>query len=196
MQSTGESKGSSHSSKQIDLLLEEWKGNVSLYIDQDKRGFDRIKMFLAIHGGLLVFYKFMFSTMSITLFVAVIGIVITAATWAMSNRAHAFILLRKFQGMLIEHKIKSLAENNGNDLGISPSNVLSTFSHEHTAFSPMPSERQCLRNELRGCVDEKALDTFDRLGSGSLSIGHLDWLQCMYSIIIMLWIFLFFAPLI
>jgi len=39
-----------------DLLLEEWKQNVALYIDQDKRGFERIRMFLAVHAGLVVLY--------------------------------------------------------------------------------------------------------------------------------------------
>ncbi|MHC4070174.1 MAG: hypothetical protein ACYS18_12110 [Planctomycetota bacterium] len=38
------------------LLLKEWEKNVDLYIDQDKRGFQRIGMFLAIHGGLLIFF--------------------------------------------------------------------------------------------------------------------------------------------
>ena len=41
---------------QLNILLKEWEKNVDLYIDQDKRGFQRIGMFLAIHAGLLLFF--------------------------------------------------------------------------------------------------------------------------------------------
>jgi hypothetical protein len=41
------------------LLLEEWKQNVALYIDQDKRGLERVRIFLTVHAGLLALYGFL-----------------------------------------------------------------------------------------------------------------------------------------
>ena len=120
------------------LLLEEWKQNVVLYIDQDKRGFDRIKMFLAMHAGLLVLYSAFWdhSPDGLSVFtgwlIASVAVFLTVITRCMSKQAHAFILLRKTQGMLIESKIKDLLMPDAP--WRTSEGVITTFTREHVAF--------------------------------------------------------------
>ena len=95
-----------------DRLMEEWKQNVALYIDQDKRGMERTRIFLAIHAGLLTFFTLLWKNLPsewhlpVSSILIVLGFSLTIISQRMAKRAHAFILLRKIQGMLIEKKIK------------------------------------------------------------------------------------------
>ncbi len=122
----------------LDLLLEEWKQNVSLYIDQDKRGLERIKMFLTVHAGLLVFFGILWKSppdrwsVWAAWIIVVVGVVFTIITHLMSKRAHAFILLRKLQGMLIEKEIKNLISPN--TPWRTSEGIITTFTREHVSF--------------------------------------------------------------
>lgn len=179
---------------QLACLLDEWKQNVELYIDQDKRGFDRIKMFLLIHAGLLVFFGKLFAetkespilATSAAILISALGIGITFFTRRMSNRAHAFILLRKAQGMLIEKKIKEILSFGKEIPWRTSSGIVTTFTREHVAFIETDSEQwKPLKNEISE-LGSYASAPFSR--GWKPSMGHLAWLNKIYLLIYMLWI--------
>ena len=162
----------------IEILLEEWKKNVDLYIDQDKRAFSRIGVFVLIHAGLLIFYEKMFVQNSlIPCLVAIIGLYATRITQKMSFRAHAFILLRKLQGMLIENKLKESLEKNNEDWK-TESGIITTFTREHVVFrEELPEEEkkwEPLKTEVEklGSFAAKCLSA-----NWNPSIAPLEWLQ-------------------
>lgn len=172
----------------LKLLMEEWKANVSLYIDQDKRGTGRIGMFLVLNGGLFVLYANVHNSNSfVQLLIAVIAIVLAILTYRMSNRAHAFIHLRTLQAALIEKRIKLLLKNSHNELEIDESIAPSTFSRELTAFkalendSKFSSEMQELEDEFGG----KAVEPFKK--GWYKSIRHLTWLRSIFWILGLFW---------
>ena len=121
-----------------ELLLEEWKQNVALYIDQDKRGLERIKMFLTVHAGLLILYGILWRSrldpwsVCAACLVGIAALVLTWITYRMSKRAHAFIHLRRLQAMLIEEEMKhSLAADKP---WKTSSGIITTFTREHVSF--------------------------------------------------------------
>jgi len=122
-----------------ELLLEEWKQNVALYIDQDNRGMQRLNYFLIVNGAMLVFYGQILEgshincRLPILLLIAIIGLVFTVMSMFMSIRSHAYIVLRKWQAMLIEQRLKNLTESAKEwktDEG-----VITTFTREHVCFN-------------------------------------------------------------
>ena len=159
--------------ERLTCLMDEWKSNVSLYIDQDKRGFDRIKMFLLIHAGLLIFYG------------KLLGLYITSITWRMSKRAHFFILLRKIQGMLIEKKVKEIL--GGSDCSWETnSGVVTTFTREHVAFIHDFDEQWAPLKEEMKSLGEYVSRPF--IEDDKSALGHLAWLERMYQLICTLWV--------
>lgn len=211
--------------KMLSCLIEEWKQNVSLYIDQDKRGFNRIKMFLLIHAGLLVFFTEVFRKIPkdqpflilfICSFIAVIGLAVPNSTRKMSNLAHAFILLRKTQGMLIEEKIRNLFYNLNSKLTWKDNpGIVTTFTREHVAFftdldSNLKKKKSFFKSILfwkkpkDNCEIKKEMNQWialrqELIGLGpdytskpftanwKPSIGHLAWLQNMFNLLFLLW---------
>jgi len=128
--------------KYIDLLLEEWKQNVALYIDQDKRGLERIKMFLTVQAGLFILYGAILGHFTELPFVvggcliSLFSIVFAKITWKMSKRAHAFIILRVVQCIIIEEEIsKKCFERKDTNQNDKIELVLSTFTRENIAFA-------------------------------------------------------------
>lgn len=186
--------------RQVDLLLEEWKENVDLYIDQDKRGFARIQMFLAVQGALLVIFQFINSDL-IKVVLGLFAIFMTVITLLMSRRAHNYIRLRIVQGMLIEEALKDLTETK--DEWRSSSGIITTFSREHAVFSSEPEKVEVedgnkntikmLTNKwrsLRGEIKEKlgsypGRPFFDT--DKTCSLGHLKWLELMFWGLCFLW---------
>lgn len=168
------------SDQRINILLEEWKKNVDLYIDQDKRGFERIKMFLTMNGALLAMMVALWNLersylpleASIAKYIIpVVGLAFALVTRSMSIRSHACIHLRRIQGMLIERALrKTFYEATG--VQVDPgsgmptdsktldtkSGVITTFSREHVAFLNEDNEAdrkkfdrwQTLHEELKG----------------------------------------------
>lgn len=118
---------------QVKLLLEEWKQNVALYIDQDKRGFARIQMFLAINGALLVAFGYS-KELAVRIIVALVAICITFITQRMYRRAHTFIHLRRVQGSIIERKLWELMGLSGGEFNTS-SGAVTTFTRELAVFA-------------------------------------------------------------
>ncbi|MCH7556438.1 MAG: hypothetical protein IIB56_03175 [Planctomycetes bacterium] len=112
-----------------ELLLEEWKQNVALYIDQDKRGLERIKIFLTVHAGLLIFYGILWRRgldewSVVAAWIIVMGaIYFTIITQLMSRRAQMFIILRRLQGMLIEKRLKKIIDKERNESGKIEANI-------------------------------------------------------------------------
>ncbi len=181
------------------LLLEEWKQNVALYIDQDRRGFERIKMFLTVQGALFVLYglcwrnDWTLPSLLLSIFVILAGFLMTLITHWMSYRAHAFILLRKIQGVLLERKLNALFEDerlrmsNGSQppvTDVKTSNgMICTFLREHLSFGTKDCK---LEEEQRTLLDEverlsqimpTPITNGDQFYWG---IGHLRWLCLMY----------------
>ena len=185
-----------------ELLLEEWKQNVALYIDQDKRGLERNKMFLTVHAGLLVLYGLAWRTQNtinspvvLLVFVTLAALSLTIISLLMSKRAHAFILLRILQAMLIEAKLKK---------GVAPdkkwqteSGIITTFTREKVSFKgiklsdsenfkPHEEEWQPLIDEVisMGSYCYKPVLGLEEWGS---CMGHLKWLRWQHIILIVFW---------
>ncbi len=204
--------------QQVDLLLEEWKKNVDLYIDQDKRGFDRIRMFLTIHAGLIVLYGFLiketrdlWAVLAIWVVVAV-GSLFTLVTELMSVRAHAFILLRRIQGILIEKKLNHLI--NTKEACHTSSDIVTTFMREHAAFrnnrnwlvkclhqvalfpfekstqQSLTADEEKLLSEVNDSLGSYASDTLRLENNWAWSISHFDWLKLVYRLLYLFWILL------
>lgn len=183
----------------IKLLMDEWKQNVSLYIDQDKRGFDRIKMFLTINAGMFVLYGILFSnfnnivSMIAGLILSITAFYITDITWKMSIRAHQFILLRVRQGMFIENKIKKLINPKGK--WSSDSGIITTFTREHITFldenkiTDEVPQFLPLKKEF-DIFGEYAKNPFSNEGIWIEAIGHLSWLGLMHKTLKRVWIIL------
>jgi hypothetical protein len=179
----------------LQLLIEEWKGNVALYIDQDKRGSERIRVFLAVHGGLLVLFGAFWSKAPYVLsttagwLICATAVILTAITWFMSKRAHAFILLRKTQAILVEKSIGSIL--GGNQECRTSKTVPTTFRREHVAFltDEKAGEWKSLREEVRA-LGEFASAPFERTGDWKRSLGHFRWLFWVHVVICAFWILL------
>lgn len=180
-------------------MLEEWKQNVLLYIDQDKRGFDRIKMFLTINAGLFVIYGILWNNLDNPLskiagvILSITALYITNITWSMSKRAHAFILLRVRQGMFIEDKLKQLLSPNKK--WSSDSGIITTFTREHVAFqSEEDIEKELpyllpLKKEFKKFCNFASAPFYFK-GIFKESIGHLQWLKLMHFTLGILWLIL------
>jgi hypothetical protein len=181
---------------QLTLLLEEWKQNVALYIDQDKRGMERTKLFLTVHGGLLVFFgvlwknqpdAIVFSAGAVT---AILGFFFTFISQRMSRRAHAFIILRKTQAMLIESKIKNILAPR--ELWETNSGIITTFTREHVAFKEKAADNeqwQTLIEEVER-LRPYASGPLVLTGEWKSSMGHLRWLTLLHYALFALWIVL------
>lgn len=176
-----------------ELLLEEWKQNVALYIDQDKRGLERIKMYLAVHGGLLAFYSFILTRLSdwwsvpAAVVVGVVGLFLTAVTRKMSNRAHQFILLRVAQAMLIENTLKALRAHDA--AWQTSSGVITTFTREHVAFKGEPQQDNVwapLIDEVK-TLGKEASDPVLGVNQWKGSMRHRDWLERLHWVLILFW---------
>jgi len=168
--------GSCHA---INILVEEWKKNVDLYIDQDRRNFNRISVFVLIHAGLLIFYGKMLSQVPfIPCLVAAIGLYVTRVTHKMSLKAHAYIILRKIQGMLIENKLKELLGKENSEWQTA-SGVMTTFTREHVAFrEQLPKDEKDkwpLKEEVGQVLGDFAADGLR--DNWNPSIAPLEWLQ-------------------
>jgi hypothetical protein len=206
-----------YENKEVWLLMEEWKKNVDLYIDQDKRGLQRIQIFLTIHAGLLVLcgilWKGESSVWSLLAFwLIVIGACLfTYITHRMSIKAHAFILLRKIQGMLIEKKIKELLNI---DKWQTSEGIVTTFTREHVSFkgdtfketteySDLTQEenneglkeakkRWQLIKEVKKMgkyISDLVTSQGDKFGKDK-TMTHLDWLKMLYKGLLVLWLLL------
>lgn len=175
---------------QIDMLLEEWKQNVALYIDQDKRGFQRITIYIVIHAGLLTFYSQVFKEhFFLVCVIAGVGFYLTCLTKKMSNRAHAYIHLRKVQGMLIENKLKELSE--AEHKWRTSSGTITTFMRESVAFrehfgAEIPVEWKELKEEIKD-LDGSGYVAKPFKKGWKPSMGHLAWLTKMYNGVYLLW---------
>jgi hypothetical protein len=180
----------------VDALLKEWEQNVALYIDADQRGFQRIAMFLVLNGALLVFFTELFKQVAGDFAVLLVALVVTALALAyvvitciMSNRAHAFILLRKAQGMLIEKKLRDLLAPG--QPWATASGIITTFTREHVAFRECEDVQTENREWLTLMTEVK--DYSCRLARPLCpcwrrSIGHLKWLSLMYWGLGFLWL--------
>lgn len=185
--------------EKIHLLLEEWKKNVDLYIDQDKRGLQRITMFITIHAGLLIFYSQIYAKDFLVTFVIIaIGLYLTFITKKVSKRSHKCILMRSIQGLLIENALKKIiasAEGVEEISWKSLSGIITTFTRENI-FSrihfdkPVPPEWKSLKDEAEW--DYYTATVFKK---DKQSIGHYDWLNRMYNAVYVLWGLLFFTAL-
>jgi hypothetical protein len=185
-----------------DMLLEEWKQNVALYIDQDKRGLERTKMFLTLHAGLFVFYGLIF-TRSLNLWsvlaaylIAGAGIFLTVTSYLMSKRAHAFIHLRRIQALMIEDKLNKMVAGGS---VTTTDGAISTFTREIVSFQ---GETVC--KESFGGTNaikwQQLIDELKGLGSyisNSLlnlkewkytTIKHFLWLKILHITLIVFWI--------
>ncbi len=186
---------------QDDMLLEEWKQNVALYIDQDKRGLERTKMFLTLHAGLFVFYGLIF-TRSLNLWsvlaaylIAAVGIFLTIISFLMSKRAHAYILSRKLQAVLIEEKLNNIVANGAITTA---DGAITTFTRESVSFR---GETVCKKsfgsnaNKWQPLIEEvKGLGPYMSkpillLGEWKYTtIKHLLWLTLLHAGLIVFWI--------
>jgi hypothetical protein len=179
---------------QLQVLIEEWKQNVALYIDQDKRGLERTKMFLTVHAGLLIAWGVLWNvphdpwSTCAGLATAGMGIFLTVITQKMSRRAHGFILLRKNQAMLIEGKIKEILAPL--DQWRTSSGIMTTFVREHVSFrgsqDNIPDQWKPLLEEVKE-MDPYALRPLTLEGDWRSSIGHLRWLMLLHYALYTLW---------
>jgi hypothetical protein len=183
-----------------ELLLEEWKQNVALYIDQDKRGLERLKIFLTMNAGLLVFYGLMWqahrdlSSVIGAVLIAIAGFFLTYITQRMSRKAHAAILLRKMQAMLIESKLKQMMEPD--KAWATASGIITTFTREHVSFKGeyLQGDRWAHAKEWQPLLDEvKALGEFPSdpifaKGRFEDSMDHLRWLDLLHYALYSLWV--------
>jgi hypothetical protein len=178
----------------LQVLVEEWKQNVALYIDQDKRGLERIKMFLTVHAGLIIVWGVvwkvphdLWSTCA-ALAISGMAIFLTLITQKMSRRAHGFILLRRDQAMLIEMKIKEILAPLGQ--WRTSSGIMTTFIREHVSFrnnqDNIPDQWKPLLEEVNemDCFLSNPLILEGEWGS---SIGHLRWLILLHYALYTLW---------
>ncbi len=178
---------------QLQILLEEWKQNVALYIDQDKRGLERTKMFLTVHAGLLVAWGVLWKvphdlwSTCAGLATASMGIFLTVITQRMSKRAHAFILLRITQAILVEEKIKDILAPS--TPWSTSSGIITTFVREHFWFKrdqDIPDQWKPLIAEVKE-FDPDALKPRTFEGVWRYSIGHLRWLMLLHYGLYILW---------
>jgi len=185
------------------LLLEEWKQNVALYIDQDKRGLERLKIFLTINAGLLVFYGLMWQahhdrwSVIGAVLIAIAGFFLTYITQRMSRKAHAAILLRKMQAMLIESKLKQMIAPR--QPWATASAIITTFTREHVSFKgeklqddwcePHCQDWQPLLDEVKALGDYPS-DPIFSLGTWECSMNHLEWLMYLHKMLYVLWVLL------
>lgn len=182
--------------RQIKALLEEWKQNITLYVDQDKRGFARIQMFLAINGGLLLLFQYV--PAPVRILVGFVAIYICVRTQLMSREAHKYIILRRVQGMLVEENLKELIAK-GETLS-SSTGVVTTFSREHAVFLPEKELEEkgksadeleklekwkSLREEIEKTLGSYPAGIF--FGKWKKSIKHLKWLESMFYALYVLW---------
>ena len=183
----------------VKLLLEEWKKNVDLYIDQDKRGMARINIFLLVNGGLLAFYGYLLGQVRDSccallvagvLFPAIAGLN-AYLCWRMGKRAHMYILLRLMQGRLIERKIHQMLAP-GSPL-VSRSGVPTTFSRESLIFredKDVPNELRPLRNEIQEELGDYAAQPFGCEWRQS-SMTHFAWLKWSFRGVGIIWAIVF-----
>ena len=182
------------------LLLEEWKQNVALYIDQDKRGMERIKVFLTVHAGLLIFQGILWNaplnrwSVYAGCLLSLVGVFFTIITQLMSRRAHAYILLRKLQGMIIENAMKNLVASK--ETWKTSNGIITTFTREHVLFrrkKDQEKDPEHLRNDWNSLIEEtKAMGGYASNpvilnGLWSFSIGHLRWLTLVYCTLYVFW---------
>ncbi len=183
----------------LQVLLEEWKQNVALYIDQDKRGLERIKMFLTVNGGLLVAWGVvwkppydLWSTCAGAA-LAIMGLYFTYITKLMSTRAHWFILLRKNHAMLIEGQIKELLAPDDRTPWRTSSGIVTTFTREHNSFRRrteiLPKWQESIQ-EMED-MDKYALDPLLLDTEPQRSMRHLEWLMRLHNAITCLWVSVF-----
>lgn len=184
----------------LELLLREWEKNVDLYIDQDQRAQGRMTTFFVIQAGMLAGYgaalsqiprdcHFLLAISAILL--PAIAVYFTECTRSMSRRAHAFILLRKTQGMLIEKKMKELVASGSN--WETASGIITTFTREHVAFIGRDKidepAWEKLKSEIADSLGRFAFSPFEpSLGEWHRSMGHLKWLNRTFWILDALWI--------
>ena len=184
------------------LLLEEWKQNVALYIDQDRRGLERVKIFLTIHAGLFALYGLLwkpyadFLSLVTGCIICVAGIFFTIITFYMSKRSHAYIIMRKLQAMVIEKELKKLITPNGK--WKTSEGIITTFTREHSLFSSKNSESKPQRSEWQSLRDEmddlapctRIADPVMPRDCWRRSMFHLKWLRLLHIAIGILWGFL------
>jgi hypothetical protein len=184
------------------MLLEEWKQNVALYIDQDKRGLERTKMFLTLHAGLIVFFGLIFiSSLNIWSVIAAnmiagVGIFLTVTSYLMSKRAQAYINLRRIQALLIEDKLNNIISNGS---VTTMNGAISTFTRESVSFQgeTVIKERFGESNAIKW---QPLIDELNKLGSyisnpilslkewKYTTIKHFLWLKLVHITLIAFWI--------
>ena len=179
------------------LLLEEWKQNVALYIDQDKRGLERIRIFLTVHAGLLALYGFLLHgyvdlrSLIIGILISIMGLAFSFITHRMSKRAHACVILRRLQGMLIERKLKELLAPEKQ--WKTSSGIITTFTRERASF-----RRAKPKDRLENDEWQYLLDEIDEMAPGisdpvtlrdhwKRSMSHLTWLLYLHYGFYFLW---------
>lgn len=188
-------------------LLEEWKQSVALYIDQDKRQWDRVKMFIAVHGGLLALVGAVWAfgrgnglalRCGVQAVLALTALGLTALTKQMVKRAHAYIILRKVQGMLVEQKLKDTLAGDHDEEWRTLNGILTTFTREHVAFmtsddpkhsSPRYQEWWRLKDEIEEELGAYAFRPFTD-SQISASMGHLSWLLGVHNLLFGTWLVL------
>jgi hypothetical protein len=198
--------------QQIDLLVEEWKQNVALYIDQDKRGFTRIQWFWALNAGFFVLFQYI--PYSVKVILALIAVIMAFITHMMSRRAHDYIRLRIVQARLIEVTLKKLIDP-CSELK-TDSGILTTFSREHAIYVDKKGEtdsgfHQSLIDEIEEtlgnytakvfkkkqrffeCLKQDNCDEKKECLRRWYSIKHLTWLDWMFVTIIALWSVIFIS---
>ena len=185
-----------------ELLLEEWKQNVALYIDQDKRGLERVKIFLTLHAGLLALYGFLWKpyvdiwSLVTGCLICSGGIFFTIITYFMSKRAHTYIIMRRLQAMVIEKELKKLIAPN--DQWRTSKGIITTFSREHALFKPKKSESkpqspewQSLRDEMDDLAPGTGIaNPVMPRGHWKRSMFNLTWLRLLHIALGILWVFL------
>jgi hypothetical protein len=182
--------------QQTDLLVEEWKQNVALYIDQDKRGFTRIQWFWALNGGFFILFQYL--PYSLKVILALIATIIAVKTHMMSRRAHDYIRLREVQARLIENKLKELI--NPCSFWETNSGILTTFSREHAIYRQKKKIQDSKEDNRKDNTKNKSLKleintlgcyTAEIFKEKRYSMKHSKWLDWMFGTIIALWALIF-----
>ena len=184
-----------------DMLLEEWKQNVALYIDQDKRGLERTKIFLTVQAGLFVLYGIIFTSslnrwfvIVATLLVAGVAIYLTVISYFMSKRAHAYIRLRKLQALLIEEKLNKIVDA---EAVTTADGAITTFTRESVSFHGKELSQEDFGNNT--ATWQLLVDELVSLGSymsnplviskrDKGSMGHFIWLKRLHWTLVVFWI--------
>jgi cytochrome b subunit of formate dehydrogenase len=181
------------------ILLEEWKQNANLYIDQDKRGLERIKMFLTVNAGLFVLYGILWDKISdpicliTVLIVSITGFLLSLLTKNMSVRAHQYIILRINQGIFIEKALKNMISKEGS--WRPESGFPTTFTREYLAFEKEnkfdkeDGQRDGLNDDIKEMGDN-VHSVYYNEGQWKSSIKHLQWLKLLFWGICVLWVIL------